>query len=241
MSPLWLGALAMGFAGSGHCGAMCGAIASSPAATSAGRRTILTLSLNTGRLFTYATAGALVGGVGALLDEVSALHRIFGGLRGLTGVVLVALGIALALGVRSFAFLDRAGAPVWQVVRPFARRLSGPSTPPRALAFGALWGLLPCGLVYAALALAAATGSSGRGALTMLAFGAGTLPALVLIGSAASRLRALVARRSIRAAVGLLVVLSGFVNVASVLPEAWCGGAFASVTHACCHAKGEAP
>jgi sulfite exporter TauE/SafE len=169
------------------------------------------------------------------------LHRVFAGLRGLTGLVLVALGIALAVGLRSFALLDRAGAPLWRAVHPYARRLSGPSTVPRALAFGALWGLLPCGMVYAALGLAAATGSPVRGGVTMLAFGSGTLPALVLIGSLASRLRALVARRSVRAAVGLAVALSGFLNVATALPDAWCGGVFASTTHACCHTKADAP
>jgi sulfite exporter TauE/SafE len=234
MSPLWIGPLAMGFAGSAHCGAMCGAIASSGAATSSGRRAVLGTFLNAGRVLTYAIAGGLVGGLGALLGDISTLRHGFIALRGLAGALLVVLGVGLALRVRSFALLDRIGAPVWRIVRPWALRLSGPSTPGRAFAFGALWGLLPCGLVYAALGLAATSGSVAGGAMTMLAFGAGTLPALVLIGSLAARLRRFVARTAVRASVGLVVALSGLVNIASASPGMWGGRFLSSATHTCC-------
>jgi len=237
MSPFWLGPLAMGFAGSGHCGAMCGGIAGSAAATSTGQRTVLGLSLNLGRLLTYTTAGLLFGGVASLVGDIPALHEAFASVRGVAGVLLVAFGLALAVGLRSFSLLDRIGAPVWRLVRPYAQRLAGPSTPVRAIGFGALWGFLPCGLVYTALGLAAASGSAASGALTMLAFGAGTLPALLLIGSVASRLRGFIARPVVRATVGLAVALSGFVNIASAWPDVWGVRVFAATTHACCHTK----
>jgi hypothetical protein len=226
----------MGFAGSGHCGAMCGGIASSTVAARAGSRTLLSLSLNAGRLISYATAGAVVGGLGSILGEVSVLRDDAVTLRGLLGVALVALGLALAVGARSFALLDRVGAPLWRILRPYAQRLSGPSTPLRALAFGALWGFLPCGLVYAALGVAAASGSSLRGALTMLAFGAGTLPALVLLGSLASGFRSLAARTPVRLALGLLVAFTGVVNIASAWPEVGGVRILPGATHACCRA-----
>src|SRR5579863_4166039 len=56
------------------------------------------------------------------------------------------------------------------------------SAPLRALAIGMVWGWLPCGLVYSALLAAAVAGSGAAGAASMLAFGAGTLPALLGIG-----------------------------------------------------------
>jgi hypothetical protein len=237
MSPFWLGSLAMGFASSGHCSAMCGGIASSAAAVPGARRTFLGFSLNAGRLLTYGAAGALVGGLGSLLDDVSPLRDAVATLRGVLGVLLVGFGLALASGIRSFAFLDRIGAPLWRVLRPYAQRLSGPKTPLRAIAFGAVWGFLPCGLVYAALGVAAASGSPVHGALTMLAFGGGTLPALVLLGSLASGLRTLVAQTPVRLGIGLIVAFSGLVNVASAWPDMSGVRMFAATTHACCHPR----
>ena len=235
MSSLWVGALVMGLAGSGHCGAMCGGIASSSVAKSRGRRTLLGASLHVGRLVTYATFGALVGGLGTLLNEVSVLHRLFAPLRGALGVLLVGLGLTLALGTRSLSRLDALGTPLWRRVLPYARRLSGPSTPLRALAFGTLWGLLPCGMVYAALAVATASGSPVGGAGVMLAFGAGTLPALVLISSLASRVRQFLARPSVRVAFGFAVVVSGVVNLTAAWSSTWGAAHFAPTTDACCH------
>jgi hypothetical protein len=216
---------------------MCGGIASSTAAVSGGRRTLLALLLNAGRLLTYASAGVLVGGLASFLGDVSALRDGVVALRGVLGALLVALGIALAIGARSFAFLDRFGAPLWRVVRPYAQQFSGPRTPLRALVFGALWGFLPCGLVYAALATAASSGSPARGALTMLAFGGGTLPALVLLGSLATGLRKFVARTPVRLCLGLLVMFSGVVNVGSAWPDVWGVQTVAGATHACCHSR----
>ncbi len=235
MSPFWLGSLAMGLAASGHCSAMCGGLAGSAASVPGVRRTLLDFSLNAGRLLTYGLAGALVGGLGSVLDEASSLRDTVGVLRGVLGLFFVGLGLALAAGIRSFAVLDRIGAPLWRLLRPYARRLSGPKTPLRALAFGAMWGFLPCGLVYAALSAAATSGSLTRGALTMLAFGGGTLPALLLLGSLASRLRALANRTPVRLVIGLAVALSGLVNVASAWPDVWGVRMFAGTTHACCH------
>jgi len=233
MSALWLGPVAMGLAGSGHCSAMCGGIAGSVAATSAGRRARLGVALHAGRLLAYAAAGAAAGSVGSLLGEIDLLREVLTPLRTVAGVLLVGLGVALAAGTRSFAWLDRLGAPLWRLLRPHAQRLSAPRTTLTALAFGALWGFLPCGLVYAALALAAVSGSPLRGATTMLAFGGGTLPALVFIGSVATRLRVVLGHAPARVAVGLVIALTGVVNVSVGWPDVWGGRALAS-TPACC-------
>ncbi len=236
MSPLWLGPLAMGFAGSAHCGAMCGGIASSPVAASTDRRVALLGSLQAGRLIGYGIAGLAAGGVGSLLSGIALFRDALVALRGLTGVLLVVYGVALAAHVRPFALLDRIGVPLWTALRPHAQRLAGPRTPSRALAFGLLWGFLPCGLVYAALGLAATSGSPLRGAVTMLAFWGGTVPALTLLGSLAAVVRRFIVTAPARVAVGALVALSGLVNLGSAWPDVWGAGVMASTTHACCHA-----
>ena len=69
-----------------------------------------------------------------------------------------------------------------------------------------LWGWLPCGLVYSALATALSSGSATRGGLVMLAFGLGTLPNLLLAGIVFARLNEFVRRPVVRIASGLLVL-----------------------------------
>jgi sulfite exporter TauE/SafE len=230
-----LGPLAMGLAGSGHCGAMCGGIAGG-ITSSARAKWPTSVSLHGGRLLSYAAAGAVVGEFGALVGSIDRVREVLEPMRAVAGALLVALGVSLALGGRSFAWLDRIGGPLWRIVGPHAQRLSRPQTPFAALAFGTLWGLLPCGLVYGAVALAAVSGSPVRGAGTMLAFGMGTLPALLVIGSTASRVRLTVSRLP-RIAAGLLIAASGLMNFAVGWPPLWGGSALStSAVPACCHA-----
>ena len=77
------------------------------------------------------------------------------------------------------------------------------------LLLGALWGWLPCGLVYSTLLWAASQGHAGYSAALMLAFGLGTWPVLLATGLAAERVSSLLRRRSVRMAGGLLVILFG--------------------------------
>jgi sulfite exporter TauE/SafE len=78
---------------------------------------------------------------------------------------------------------------------------------------GSLWGTLPCGLVYAAVALALSAGSAAAGGALMLAFGLGTLPTLLLAGTLAEGMRHLSRIPRIRQTVGVLIALSGAVNL----------------------------
>jgi sulfite exporter TauE/SafE len=80
-----------------------------------------------------------------------------------------------------------------------------------------LWGWLPCGLVYSALATALSAGSPGRGALMMLAFGLGTLPNLLLAGMLLGRLNEFVRRPLVRNASGLLVLGFGLYGLLGVM------------------------
>ena len=92
------------------------------------------------------------------------------------------------------------------------------------LAAGALWGWLPCGMVYSVLVTAMLSGAATRGALVMLAFGLGTLPMLLGLGLAGARLRGLLRVRGVRLACGALVLgfgLLGLARAAGGLPAGW--------------------
>ena len=73
---------------------------------------------------------------------------------------------------------------------------------------------MPCGLVYAALAAAVTSGSAAGGAATMAAFGVGTLPTLLAMGSAAAVVARAARTRAVRVAAGLAIVAFGIVHLA---------------------------
>jgi sulfite exporter TauE/SafE len=210
-----LAALAAGFASGVHCIGMCGGIVAGFAARR-GRAPVgaapewsRQLAFNAGRIASYAAVGAAVGmlgGVGVWMSGALPAQTV---LFVLANAMLVLMGLYLAGAGRALVRLEAVGAPVWRTLQPLAARLLPAETLPRALAAGAVWGWLPCGLVYGALAGAAFAGSPERGAIVMLAFGLGTLPNLLAAGLAAARVRAWSSRRGVRIAAGAIVVASG--------------------------------
>jgi sulfite exporter TauE/SafE len=217
MSPelTLLAALVAGLLGSTHCLAMCGGIAG---AMTMGipeeRRTSWQILgyvglYNIGRVASYAIAGAIAGGIGLWLGsmmEVAVWSQI---LRWATGALLVAIGLQVALNWRGLRHLEALGGRFWRRLAPLARRLMPARNPAAALALGALWGWLPCGLVYSVLVVAAVSGGPLEGSALMAAFGVGTMPAMVATGTLAGRLRRYTADRRIRRAAGMLVVAFG--------------------------------
>jgi uncharacterized protein len=183
--PAQLAAVFMvGLLGGAHCAGMCGGIVAALTVRMPGERPrrSLTLAYNAGRIATYAAAGALAGGAGSLALLADGVLPVQVALYVLAQLMLLALGLYL-LGVpRWIAVFERAGARLWRRVHPYARALFPVRTPARALAVGALWGFVPCGLVYSVLATAMLLGSAANGALVMAAFGLGTLPALLAAG-----------------------------------------------------------
>ncbi|MBP8823621.1 MAG: sulfite exporter TauE/SafE family protein [Flavobacteriales bacterium] len=208
----WLAtALVLGLAGSAHCVGMCGPIALAVPSHSnkAGARWASTILLNGGRLTTYALLGAAVGVLGL------GLHW-----AGLGRVVSMAGGALLLLSVIVPGLLvrwwptGRLAMGIGRLRGALARNLR--RTAPEALFLtGMLNGLLPCGLVYAAMLGAATMASPGEGALFMAAFGMGTWPALVALrmggGLLGSGTRAWLRNLSpvLMAAMGLLLILRG--------------------------------
>lgn len=121
---------------------------------------------------------------------------------------VIALGLYLGDWWRGLAAFERLGSKLWRYLQPLGRRFLPVTRWRGAFAVGLLWGWLPCGLVYAALALALAAGGALAGALIMLAFGLGTLPALISLGFAGRWLAALGHPGARRVAGGSLCVLA---------------------------------
>lgn len=212
-----LAGLALGVAGSAHCAAMCGPLvmlagARRPASgtPSTGAWVGRTLRYHGGRVLVYGALGTLAGAGGA-----TAARAGFGrALAVLAGVALLAqAGAALpwVSGGRLAQGLAAGATRVVSAVAAWLRRrgVQGP------FALGALNGLLPCGLVYAALTAAAGLGSLSQAVGFMLAFGLGTAPVLVFLGLASGAVMARVPVRIRRAApavlaiVGLLLIVRG--------------------------------
>jgi len=214
-------AFLLGLFGSAHCVIMCGGIASalSGSLVQIGREpkpARSTLGYNVGRIAAYVMLGALVGAIGRAVDFVPWLGAARIALRFVAGAMLVGAGLWVAGAWNRFSKVERLGAPIWRRVRPFAARLLGSHHAFAAIGVGALWGLMPCGLVYAAFGLALASGTSSSGAGVMLAFGLGTAPAMIATGLASARIvPALRGREWIRRAAGALVLVFGLVDVAS--------------------------
>lgn len=241
-------ALVMGFAGGAHCVAMCGGVAGTVCGSSRDPRLVAraryAVAFNVGRVATYALAGGVFGALGAVGMRAAAgamlpLDVLGLGLRVVAALLLVGLGLHLAGVSRAFAKIEVVGEPLWRRVAPIARRLLPVRSSAHALALGAAWGFVPCGLVYAALALALGAGSAGGGALVMLAFGAGTLPVMTLVATLlAGVAKTLVAGWPRRAAGLVVLVLAGqqIHTLASQLDLET--AATAGVRpHACCHPK----
>ena len=218
-----------------HCLAMCSGIAlaaerGSVAVRIVSRRRLWfeQVVMHAGRLTTYALLGAIMGAMGATVWRQQWLP-IQRGLFAFASALLLAYGILLL--VRSAGDVWRS---VWleRLLGRFAGALSQGAAmlgsrlqrqPPllRRYVTGMAWGLVPCGMVYGALAVALLAGNAASGAVVMLAFGAGTLPNLLMMSGLAGWLRGLSRRRWARGAAGVAIAGFGIWGLAHAiwLPE----------------------
>jgi len=214
LAPL-VAMLVLGLLSSVHCGAMCGGIVAAFSIVHPKnvllKRQIL---FNAGRITTYAALGALAGALGSLGALAGQAISFQTAILVLANATLVLIGIHLMGFGGPLAALEALGARLWRRVQPLASRLLPGGTLARAYGAGLMWGLLPCGLVYGALAVSVFAGGALEGALGMLAFGAGTLPVLLAAGAAAARVRAWLGRRAVRAGAGGLVLAFGVYGLA---------------------------
>ena len=214
MLPVLAAAFATGLLGSAHCLGMCAGISGlfAAGATVASLRAQLPLAIayNIGRVTSYALLGTLIAAIGA--GFVSVIPAIAGPVRLASGLLIVLIGLQVAFNWRLLSVIEKAGAGIWNRIAPQAKRFIPATSMSRAAILGLFWGWLPCGLVYSALLLAATTASPSGGGLVMIAFGLGTVPAMVLSGLSASRLSAFMSRNRLGA--GLLIVILGIATAA---------------------------
>ena len=173
-----------GVSGSLHCMVMCGGLSGAlgmrarGAGKTAAGAFAYTSIYQMGRLLSYAMAGAICGGVGGVILSLVALPGLMLYLRLTAGMLIVLMGCQMLFSWRLLAAIEMGGAVVWRTLAPLSQKIprSGIS---QALLLGALWGWLPCGLVYSMLLLGVLGGSALHGALLMLVFGLGTLPVMM--------------------------------------------------------------
>lgn len=200
----YLSALALGLAGSGHCLGMCGGIAA--ALNLGGERPLsLTIAYHSGRVLSYTLLGGLLGIIAGSIDLVAWTIA----LRYLAGLLLIAMGLYVADWWRGMLVLEKAGARLWQPVQRLSSRLLPIRTPLQGLALGLCWGLMPCGLIYSALAWSATAQSALYSATLMFCFGLGTLPAMMAVSLGASRVQAFLRRRGLKLFIAVMLIASG--------------------------------
>ena len=162
---------------------------------------------NFGRITSYTIAGALTGTIEVLLTlplgEAHG-HRV---LQLLSAIIMASAGLYIAGWFPRFAYIEKAGVFLWKQLEPYGRKLIPVKNLTQAYLFGMVWGWLPCGLVYAALALAATAGDVSKSALTMLAFGLGTLPAVMGVGIMTHILTRLSRMQRFKQAIGLFMIV----------------------------------
>ena len=227
MSGLAAAAFAAGLLGGVHCAGMCGGIVGSLSAAARGPMLTRQLAFNAGRIGSYALAGLIAGALGALARQSLAAFSIQLALFVLANVLMLLLGLYIAGWGRFLLRLEAAGGGLWRRLQPLARRLVPIDTTAKAAGAGALWGWIPCGLVYSMLTLALASGDAVSGALVMAAFGLGTLPNLLVAGFAAQKLLAIRRIPWIRRGAGLAIMalaIVGFFRIPMIsqhLSAAW--------------------
>lgn len=234
----------IGLLGGVHCVGMCGGIVSAfsvtpnrrpfPVAVTNGSGAVAqpavlgdamrVAAYNTGRIVSYAIAGAIAGGVAQGARTLSFVSSLQIGGYWLANLMLIALGLYLMDAWRGLARLEAVGHLVWRRLQPLMKHLLPVDNLAKAFALGGLWGWVPCGMVYSVLLTAMMSGSATSGAMVMLAFGAGTLPVLVSMGMLGSRLQIWTRRRWVRVASGLIILsfgLLGLVRAANGLSLGW--------------------
>lgn len=210
MIALFVGVFLASLAGSLHCAGMCGALAatSCTGCRAAGQSAAALAMYHLTRGAAYAAAGAIAGALGGALDlggELIGVQRLAG--IG-AGVAVMLTGVALVMRHGGFAAHASVPESVERLLAAGHRAAMRVSPVPRAAAIGALSVLLPCGWLWAFVAVAAGTGSALAGTLAMIAFWAGSVPILSVVGGGAGRVSAM-ARGRVGALMGVAMVAIG--------------------------------
>jgi uncharacterized protein len=182
--PAILAGLVLGFLGSFHCVGMCGplALALPVHHLQGGQKSLAHLLYNLGRVITYSILGLFFGmvGRGFYLAGWQQLFSIF------VGSSILLLSVLQQTINKNYqpVWLEAFSRQVQKRILYFLKQQSYGGY----LLMGMANGLLPCGMVYMAIAAALVTGNAGQSALLMMGFGMATLPAMLLLGIVGSRI-----------------------------------------------------
>jgi sulfite exporter TauE/SafE len=216
--------------GSAHCVGMCGPYVAMctgqfvPRGATAAARFFLRILFNLGRIATYGLIGLIVGAFGQIAQAAATRLGIGGIVAMLAGAAALIFGLSMVGWLRDPARVV-AGAGLGRALTAGRMRLrqAPPSVAP--LLLGALQGWLPCALVYAAASRAAIAGSAGMGALTMVVFGLGTVPAIfaltVIPQAVLGRVRAQRLAGVLLTLLGMLLILRGLASFGWVPATGW--------------------
>ncbi|MEM0909334.1 MAG: sulfite exporter TauE/SafE family protein [Pseudomonadota bacterium] len=204
-------AFLVGLAGSVHCIGMCGGVVSafSFATPQHANKEVYTLAYNAGRILTYVILGALTGFIGSIISSANVTD--------LPILDFISIGFLFLLAFyisdiwKGLSHLERLGSIIWRRVQPLSKKFIPIKTPFHAMIYGAIWGFLPCGLIYSSLTWSLSSQSAIQGAGMMLAFGLGTMPALILISLGFQSILPIMQKRATRLFVAFLLALSAIV------------------------------
>lgn len=180
------------------------------------------LLFNAGRITSYIVAGMLVAGMASALAGQVIMRDLMPlrlALFVIGQLLVVATGFYIAGYTKLLAPFERVGHALWRLLQRWIAQLLKPDRRRHKIdlfLLGALWGWIPCGMVYAMLATAMASGTAQNGALVMFGFGLGTLPAMFAAGTAAIALRRLAQKQNVRLAAGAVVIALGLYGLSRI-------------------------
>lgn len=208
----YLVAFSIGVLSSLHCLGMCGGIIGALSIGLSGEnrsQPVRVFAYNLGRISSYAMAGVIVGSMGYIFQIHDSGFRV---LQILAAIILVLIGLQLGGWWSKFTFIEKIGLRLWHIIQPVGRYFLPVDNVVKAYLIGTIWGWLPCGMVYSVLLLSATTSDPVRGGLMMLAFGVGTLPAMVGAGYAGVVSRLKLVSTQLRKAFAIAIIIFGCVS-----------------------------
>lgn len=200
-------AFILGLMGSGHCIGMCGGIISSLSiATEDKANRWYNISLyQFGRILSYSFFGLIAGIIGQQTDKLTSAPV----LQVTSGILLILMGLYISRVWMIISKLEMLGKLLWNQLSRLNKNLLPVKSPRQALLLGALWGWLPCGLVYTSLGYALTAANPVKSSLFMLFFGLGTLPATLAAGAASVGLKSWLNQTIVRISVGIIFIIFG--------------------------------
>ncbi|UUO25087.1 sulfite exporter TauE/SafE family protein [Colwellia sp. M166] len=215
MSLDFFSAFIIGLLGSGHCVVMCGGISTmlttAISDASQQKKYVIIFAYNFGRIASYSVIGALVAFTSSMATKEIGLPVSL--LKTIAGIFLILLGLYLGQWLMWLSHVEHLGKNLWRHISPKTKKFIPIKNINSAFALGALWGWLPCGLVYSTLTWALASADAINGALIMFFFGLGTLPALLSVSLGTISIKSLLSNALFRKLAAISVIFYGFYTI----------------------------